>query len=54
MDTRGSADLLESTMAQHGQPVGQRHGFELVVRYINHRGFQFSRQLSQPAADFAS
>ena len=39
-----SADLLDPTGAQHDDPARQRHRFDLVVRDIDHGGFQLLMQ----------
>ena len=41
------ADLLHVTIAQHNNLVGHGHGFDLVVRYVDHGGLQLCVKLGQ-------
>lgn len=47
-----AADLLHIARRQHDDLVGQRHGFDLIVRHVDHRGLQLVVQTREFEAHF--
>ena len=41
------ADLRDDAAIEHDDPIGERHGFDLVVRHIDHRGAEGLVKLGQ-------
>jgi hypothetical protein len=54
VDRLRRADLLDPALFHHRNAAGERHGFHLVMRHVDHGGADVLVQLLQFAAQFAA